>query len=89
MLHIVCISDSHKQFAPAVDEYTKRLQKSVNIVLVKPSRKDDPISVIREETALLYDKISKLPKPRILLEKDGQQMSSEELALYLQTTQQH
>ncbi|MBP6256599.1 23S rRNA (pseudouridine(1915)-N(3))-methyltransferase RlmH [Patescibacteria group bacterium] len=86
MLHIICISDSHKQFSTAVDEYTKRLAKSVTITTVKPSRKDDPTSVIREETAMLIEKITKLPKPRILLEKDGQQLPSEQLAAMIQKT---
>lgn len=84
MLHIICISDSHKQFSTAVDEYTKRLSKSVTITTLKPSRKDDPTSVIREETALLLEKITKLPKPRILLEKDGDQLTSEQLAAMIQ-----
>jgi 23S rRNA (pseudouridine1915-N3)-methyltransferase len=84
MLHIVCISDSHKQFSSAVDEYIKRLNKSVIISTIKPSRKDDPTSVIREETAMLLEKISKLPKPRILLEKDGDQLTSKQLAELIQ-----
>ena len=86
MLHIVCISDSHKQFSIAVDEYIKRLNKSVIISTIKPSRKDDPTSVIREETAMLLEKMSKLPKPRILLEKDGDQLTSEQLAELIQKT---
>ena len=60
MLHIICISDSHKQFAPAVDEYTKRLSKSVTLTCLKPSRKDDPTSVIKEETLFLKEKLIKL-----------------------------
>jgi 23S rRNA (pseudouridine1915-N3)-methyltransferase len=88
MLHILCISDSHKQFAPAVEEYTKRLSKSVTLTVLKPSRKDDHVSVIKEETILIAEKLSKLPKPRILLEKDGQQLSSEQLATLLEKKQQ-
>lgn len=88
MLHILCISDSHKQFAPAVDEYTKRLSKSVTLICLKPSRKDDPTSVIKEETTLLKDKLHKLPRPRILLEKDGQQFTSEQIATYIEKHQQ-
>lgn len=88
MLHILCISDSHKQFWPAVEEYTKRLSKSVILTTLKPSRKDDPTSVIKEETTLLIEKLTKLPKPRILLEKDGQQLTSEQLATTLEKYQQ-
>ena len=88
MLHILCISDSHKQFAPAVDEYTKRLSKSVTLTCLKPSRKDDPTSVIKEETLFLKEKLIKLPRPRILLEKDGQQYTSEQLATLLEKNQQ-
>ncbi len=88
MLHILCVSDGHKQFAPAIDEYTKRLQKSVIISCVKPSRKDDKPSAIKEETALLLQKCAKLPKPWILLEKDGEQYSSEQFATLLGKNQQ-
>lgn len=84
MLHILCISDSHKQFGPAIDEYTKRLSKSVTVTCIKPSRKDDPVSVIREETTLLLEKIQKLPKPWYLLEKDGKQLTSEQFASLLE-----
>jgi 23S rRNA pseudoU1915 N3-methylase RlmH len=55
---------------------------------LKPSRKDDPTSVIKEETTLLIEKLTKLPKPRILLEKDGQQLTSEQLATTLEKYQQ-
>lgn len=87
MLHILCISDSHKQFAPAVEEYTKRLSKSVTLTTLKPSRKDDPTSVIREETTRLIEKLTKLPKPRLLLEKDGIQYTSEQFATLLEKKQ--
>lgn len=88
MIHILCISDSHKQFAPAVEEYTKRLSKTVTLTTLKPSRKDDTTSVIREETLLLKEKVAKLPKPRLLLEKDGRQFTSEQFAHVLEKHQQ-
>lgn len=84
MIHILCISDSHKHFTDAIHEYIKRLEKTVCITCVKPSRKDDATSVIREESALLLDKVQKMPQPWILLEKDGKQVSSEEFAVFLQ-----
>jgi 23S rRNA pseudoU1915 N3-methylase RlmH len=44
--------------------------------------------VIKEETTLLLEKLTKLPKPRILLEKDGQQLTSEQLATTVEKHQQ-
>ena len=87
MIHILCISDSHKHFSASVEEYTKRLSKSLTITTLKPSRKDDPIRVLKEESTLLVKKLSKMPKPWILLEKEGIQYTSEEFSSQLEKRQ--
>lgn len=88
MIFVLCISDSHKHFSASIDEYIKRCSKSITLVCLRPSRKDDVTSVIREETTLLLEKLQKLPKPRILLEKDGKEYSSESFAQMLEKHQQ-
>ncbi|MDP2669873.1 MAG: hypothetical protein Q8O99_02480 [bacterium] len=68
--HILAVSDNHKHFQTAIDEYLKRSEKNIDLHLLKPSRKDDPISVRREETMALIKILEKKPKPIILLSID-------------------
>lgn len=88
MYHILAISDSHKHFAEAIAEYTKRLDKIVDLQTLKPSRKDDPTSAKKEETTALITALAKKPSPVILLAKEGKAFTSEQFAQYLETHQQ-
>ncbi len=78
---ILNISDSDKHWSEAIDEYTKRLGKSVNIENIKPIKNWTQAQIIQKETNLILDKIDKKYKDRdkVLLSKDGKQYSTEEL----------
>lgn len=86
--HIVAVSDNHKHFQQAIDEYLKRSEKSISLHLLKPSRKDDPLSARREETIALTRALSKRPTPVLLLSITGDQYTSEEFAQYTETVHQ-
>ncbi|MDQ1344414.1 MAG: rRNA (pseudouridine1915-N3)-methyltransferase [Patescibacteria group bacterium] len=50
MFRIIAVTDSFGHFAPAIEEYRKRLGKTLEIVTVKPERSEDPKLVVRKET---------------------------------------
>jgi len=81
MFIILSISDSDKHREKVVEEYTKRLGKSVKIENIKPSRKGNNEQVIQADTQNIITKLEKFPEyTKILLSKEGKQLDT--LALH-------
>ncbi len=67
MIKILTICDSYKHFEEAIKEYEKRLWKKVEIVKLKPSKKDSVDEIIREETTIIKNYIEKDHSYKIVL----------------------
>lgn len=59
MIKIYIFADSYKYFKEAIEEYEKRLWKTLEIVKLKPSKNKEDFLLVREETALVKEKIKK------------------------------
>jgi len=82
MLVILNISDSDKHFAPAIEEYSKRLGKSLHIENIKPCKGDTPPLIIKKETELLIEILLKkyASYEKFLLSKEGKSLDTLELS---------
>lgn len=67
MIKIITICDSYKHFWEAIKEYEKRLWKKVEIIKLKPSRKDSTEEIIREETGFVKNYLEKDNSYKIVL----------------------
>ena len=81
MFVILSISDSDKHREKIVEEYTKRLGKSVNIMNIKPSKNGNTQQIMQADTENIIAKIEKFSEyKKILLSKEGKQLDT--LALH-------
>lgn len=87
MIHIYIVSDSHKHFLTGISEYEKRLQRSIQIHTLKPSKKRSANEVITEESNCLLKKLENQSSQKILLHMSGKQQSSENFAKYIDQKQ--
>lgn len=78
-IKVLCISDSDKHFASAIDEYLKRLGKDLEIITLKPEKNGTREQIISKETEKIIEKLAKNTDYKLLLSKDGKQLSTEEL----------
>lgn len=58
MIKIYIFSDSYKHFEPSIKEYEKRLNKSICLIKLKPSKNQNHELVIKEETEIIKQKLS-------------------------------
>ncbi len=80
MFVILSISDSDKHWNAVVEEYTKRLGKSVKIENITPSRKGNTEQMIQADTENIIAKLGKFSAyKKILLSKEGKQLTTMEL----------
>jgi len=84
---ILHISDSDKHWSEAINEYTKRLGKSIAIDTVKPVKNWSQNQIIQKETAVILERLEKKYKHwnKVLLSKSGKEYSTEELWKFLWT----
>jgi len=88
MFIILNISDSDKHWNVVIEEYTKRLGKSVKIVDIKPSRKGNTQQMIQADTENIIAKLGKFSGyKKFLLSKEGKQADT--LALHKLLTNQN
>lgn len=81
MFVILSISDSDKHWNAVVEEYTKRLWKSVKIENITPSRKGNTEQMIQADTENIIAKLGKFSEyKKFLLSKEGKQLDT--LALH-------
>lgn len=77
MFVILSISDSDKHRNAVVQEYTKRLGKSVKIIDIVPSRKWTPQQMIQVDTETIIAKLSKFwDYQKMLLSKEGKALDT-------------
>jgi 23S rRNA pseudoU1915 N3-methylase RlmH len=77
MFIILSISDSDKHREKVVEEYTKRLGKSVKIENIKPNRKGNNQQMIQADTENIITKLEKFSEyKKILLSKEGKQLDT-------------
>lgn len=80
MFVILSISDSDKHWNAVVDEYTKRLGRSVKIENIVPSRKWNTQQMIQVDTENIIAKLEKFSEyKKVLLSKEGKQLTTMEL----------
>lgn len=71
MFIILSISDSDKHREKVVEEYTKRLGKSVKIENITPSRKGNTEQMIQADTENIIAKLEKFSEyKKVLLSKE-------------------
>ena len=88
MFVVLSISDSDKHWNAVVEEYTKRLGKSVKIENIKPSRKGNTQQMIQADTENIIAKLEKFSAyKKIVLSKEGKQLDT--LALHKLLTNQN
>lgn len=81
MFVILSISDSDKHREKVVEEYTKRLGRSVKIENITPSRKGSTQQMIEADTENIIAKLGKFSEyKKFLLSKEGKQLDT--LALH-------
>jgi len=76
---ILCISDSDKQFDTAIQEYTKRLGKSCEIINCKPAKHGTHQQIINTETQTIIEKLEKTHANIILLSKEGKAVTTTDI----------
>lgn len=77
MFTILSISDSDKHRQSVVDEYSKRLWKSVKILNLKPSKNGSVQQIIAADTQNIITHLSKFSDTqKILLSKEGKQLDT-------------
>ena len=80
MFIILSVSDSDKHREKVVEEYTKRLSKSVKIENIKPSRKGNTEQMIQADTENIIAKLEKFSGyKKILLSKEGKLVTTMDL----------
>jgi 23S rRNA pseudoU1915 N3-methylase RlmH len=88
MYTILSISDSDKHRKSVVDEYAKRLGKSVKIIDLKPSKNGSKQQIISADTENIIAHLQKISDTKkILLSKEGKQLDT--LALHKLLTNQN
>ena len=81
MFVILSISDSDKHREKVVEEYTKRLGKSVKIVNIKPSKNGNTQQIIAKDTEIIIAHLQKITdSTKILLSKEGKSVDTHQLA---------
>jgi len=80
MFTILSISDSDKHRQSVVDEYAKRLWKSVKILNLKPSKNGNVQQIIAADTQNIITHLSKFSDmQKILLSKEGKPLDTMQL----------
>lgn len=67
MIKIYIFADSYKHFETSIKEYEKRLWKGIDLIKIKPSKKNDRKQIISEETNIIIDKLKKEKSFKVVL----------------------
>lgn len=80
-IKVLSISDSDKHFSPIIQEYSKRLGKSIEIIEVKPEKNGTREQIITKETDKIIAYLSShKTTPAFLLSIQGKQYTTEEFS---------
>lgn len=81
MFVILSISDSDKHREKVIEEYTKRLGKSVKIINIKPSKNGSNQQIIIKDTETIIAHLQKFSdSTKILLSKEGKCLDTHQFA---------
>ena len=85
MILISIFADNHKHFSEAIQEYLKRLGKTVEIRELKPVKKGTAEQIIEAETEILREKLAHEKGYTVILSPTGKTLSTEEFWKLIQT----
>lgn len=85
MLQIYIFADSHKHFSDAVSEYTKRLNKQIELIELKPVKKGALAQIIQAETEILKNKLLQSTEYKIILSPTWKNISTEDFWNIIET----
>lgn len=89
MIKIIIFSDSYKHFEKSIEEYEKRLWKTIELIKLKPSKKKEEREIIEEETNILKEKLEKEKWYKILLYITWENISTEKLFELVESKKQN
>ncbi|MDD4151372.1 MAG: 23S rRNA (pseudouridine(1915)-N(3))-methyltransferase RlmH [Candidatus Gracilibacteria bacterium] len=84
MIKIISFVDSFKHFETPINEYLKRLQKEVFLVKLKPVNKGSIPEIVKAETQVLKETLSKTKGYKVLLYIDSKQFDSISFADFIE-----
>ena len=79
MIKLICLVDSFKHFKEPIEEYLKRTSKDLQLIKLKPSKKNNINEIIKEESILINDELSKYKWYKILLYIEWKELDTLEL----------
>ncbi|NUJ97998.1 23S rRNA (pseudouridine(1915)-N(3))-methyltransferase RlmH [Candidatus Gracilibacteria bacterium] len=88
MYKVISIFDSLKHFEEGVKEYEKRFGKNIELIKLKPSKKDNKEEVKKEETKKLIEILEHENAYKILLDIQGKHFNTEELTKIIEQKKQ-
>lgn len=89
MYKIICFSDWYHHFESWVKEYEKRLQKDIEIIKLKPSKKKGIAQIVSQESKILKKYLEKISGYKILLFIEWKKFSTQELFTLVEQKKQH
>ncbi len=84
MYRIIAVTDSFGHFAQAVEEYRKRMGKSLEIVTIKPEKSEDAKLVVRKETERIAKYLADKNVKPLYLDIGAKTMSTEAFAVEIE-----
>lgn len=89
MYKILLFADTYKHFEESIKEYEKRLWKNIEIIKLKPSKKNEINDIIKDETDILNEKLKEIKGYKILLYIDWKVISTQDLAKEIELKKQN
>lgn len=84
MITLLAVTDGFKHFGEAIDEYGKRLGKTILLKPLKPISHTNSEYIKVKETALIKESLKKLSGTIILLDERGKGMNTREFSEMLE-----
>ncbi len=81
---IICIQDSDKKFNTPIQEYLKRLDKNIEVINLKQEKNWTTDQIAHKETEKILKYTEKDNFFKILLDKEGKDITSKELAWFFE-----
>lgn len=84
MFKIIAVTDSFGHFAPAIEEYRKRMGRELAIVSIKPEKSEDPKLVVKKETERVLKYLSEKNLRPTYLNISAETLSTESFAAQIE-----
>ncbi len=89
MIKIISFVDSFKHFSEPIKEFQKRLNKKVDFIKLKPSKRKETKEIIKEESDNLKEVLKKTKGYKILLYIDSKQLDTKEFLNLIEDKQRN